>query len=348
VKISIINAQALFIRGGAEYLADSLAARAGARGHQVEMVRIPFQWNPPQAVADHMLACRMLRLDTGEPDLVIALKFPAYLAACANKKVWLLHQFRQAYDLWGSAQSSIADSPEGHGLRDLVVRADNVHLRQAKELFTISRNVAGRLKRFNGIDADAVLYPPVDRPELFRAGEFEDYFFYPSRMNSAKRQLVAVEAMRHVRSPFRLVLAGKADTEEFGREVQQRIDAWNLQDRVTLLGWLAEEEKAHWMANACAAVFLPYDEDYGYVTVEAFHCHKPVITFTDSGGTNELVTNGVNGLIVGPSPEHLADAMESLWIDRPQARAMGQAGFETLAQRHIEWDYVLDRLLAAA
>jgi glycosyltransferase involved in cell wall biosynthesis len=294
-----------------------------------------------------MLACRLLRLDTGEPDLVIALKFPAYLAPCANKKVWLLHQFRQVYELWGTDLSGIPDAPEGRGLRDLIVHADNAHLRQAKEVFTISHNVAGRLKRFNGIQADAVLYPPLDRPDLFRAGDSDDYFFYPSRLNRAKRQQVAVEAMRHVRSPFRLILAGKPDEEEYGRELKQLIERWGLQERVTMLGWLEEEEKAHWMANACAAVFLPYDEDYGYVTVEAFHCHKPVITFTDSGGTNELVADGVNGLIVEPTPERLAEAMETLWADRRRTREMGQAAFEALAHHGIAWDHVLDRLLAA-
>jgi glycosyltransferase involved in cell wall biosynthesis len=347
MKISIVNTQAPFIRGGAEYLADSTARHCRARGHQVEIIRVPFQWDPPQVVAEHMLACRMLRLDTGEPDLVIALKFPAYIAPCANKKVWLLHQFRQAYDLWGTELSGIPDASEGRGLRDLIIRADNIHLRQAKEVFTISRNVAGRLKRFNEIDADAVLYPPVDRPELFHAGKSEDYFIYPSRLNRAKRQQVAIEAMRHVRSPFRLVLAGKPDTEEFGQELQKLIEQWGLQERVTLLGWLSEEEKAQWMANACAVVFLPYDEDYGYVTVEAFHCHKPVITFTDSGGTNELVADGVNGSIVAPSPEHLAEAMESLWADRPRTRGMGQAAYESIALHGIAWDHVLDRLLAA-
>jgi glycosyltransferase involved in cell wall biosynthesis len=347
MKICIVNVQAPFIRGGAEYLADSLAGHCRHRRHEVEILRIPFQWEPPQAVAEHMLACRLLRLDTGDPDLVIALKFPAYLAPFKHKKVWLLHQFRQAYDLWGAELSGIPDVPEGRGLRDLIVRADSTHLRQAKAIFTISRNVAHRLKRFNDIDAEAVLYPPVDRPELFGQGDFDDYFFYPSRLNRAKRQHIAVEAMRHVRSPFRLVLAGKPDSEEYGQELKRSIEEWSLQDRVTMLGWVSEEEKARLMANACAAAFLPFDEDYGYVTVEAFHCHKPVITFTDSGGTTELVEHGVNGLIVDPTPEALAEAMESMWSDRRRAREQGQAAFETLARRGIAWDRVLDCLLAA-
>src|SRR5438067_4450154 len=102
MKISILNVQAPFFRGGAEALADSLAARLQRRGHRAEVVRVPFKWYPAGAIPEHMLACRLLQVGAGDPDLVIALKFPAYLAPFAEKKVWLLHQFRQAYELWAT------------------------------------------------------------------------------------------------------------------------------------------------------------------------------------------------------------------------------------------------------
>ena len=181
---------------------------------------------------------------------------------------------------------------------------------------------------------------PLDRPELFGPGESGPYFFYPSRLNEIKRQHVAVEAMRHVRSGFRLVLAGKPDTESYGQELRRRVEEWGLQDKVQFLGWISEEEKARWMAGAFAALYLPYDEDsYGYVTLEAFHSHKPVLTFTDSGGTDELVEHEVNGLMLEPTPEMLARAMEEPLVGRrprprdgprrqgdarPQADSLGQ------------------------
>jgi glycosyltransferase involved in cell wall biosynthesis len=348
MKIAILNVQAPFVRGGAEYLADSLAHQLALRGHAVDVLRIPFKWYPHQAIADHMLACRLVSLEGGRPDLVIALKFPAYLVPFENKKVWLLHQFRQVYELWQTPLAGMPDNPETRGLRDMIIEADNTGLRQVRKLFTNSKIVAGRLKRFNHIDADEVLYPPLDRPELFRRGEFGDYFFYPSRQNAAKRQHVAIEAMRHVRSPFRLVFAGKPDADDYGRELRARVEQWGLQDRVVFLGWISEEEKARWIAGARAALYLPYDEDsYGYVTLEAFHSHKAVVTFTDSGGTNELVEHEVNGLIVEPTPEALAHAMETLWADGQQARHLGEAAHATLARHRIGWDHVVDRLTAA-
>jgi glycosyltransferase involved in cell wall biosynthesis len=346
MKVSIVNVQAPFVNGGAEYLAESLADRVRGRGHRAEVVRLPFKWYPAQAVLEHMLACRMMDVGAGDPDLVIGLKFPAYLAPFPNKRVWLLHQFRQVYEQWGTEFAGLPDTPRSQGLRDAVVAADNRHLREVKGLYTNSKIVAGRLKRFNGIDVDEVLYPPLDRAELFGPGQTGDYFFYPSRQNAIKRQHVAVEAMRHVRSPFRLVLAGKPDDDAYGTRLQGLIDRWGLHDRVEMLGWVSEEEKARRMRDAFAALYLPYDEDsYGYVTLEAFHSHKPVLTFNDSGGTNELIEDGHNGLILEPTPEALAAGMESLWADRARGRDMGRAAHESLARHRIDWEHILDRLL---
>ena len=348
MRIAIVTVQAPFVRGGAEVLADGLETRLRARGHAVDVVRVPFKWYPPQTIADHMLACRLLRVDGGNPDRVIALKFPAYLVPFEDKKVWLLHQFRQAYELWGTPLAGMPDTVETRALRDMIVRADNACLRGTKGLFTISQTVADRLRRFNHIEVDDVLYHPLDRPELYGSGEYGDYFFFPGRQNEMKRQHLAVEAMRHVRAPFRLVLAGKPECDEYGQRLRADVERWGLGDRVVFLGWVSDEEKARHTAGACALLYLAFDEDsYGYVTLEGFHSHKAVVTCTDSGGTTELVEHEHNGLIVEPTPEALAAAMEALYADRRRTRDLGAAAHRTLSRRRIDWEIVLDRLTAA-
>jgi glycosyltransferase involved in cell wall biosynthesis len=347
MKICVVNVQAVFVRGGAEYLGESLVQKLQEYGHEAELVRIPTQGFPAEQVIKHMLAFRILDLMAGEPDLVIALKFPAYLMPFPNKKVWLLHQFRGIYELWETPWRAYPDTPESHRVRSLIMAADNRYLPQAKKIFTNSKIVAGRLKRYNGIQADEVLYPPLRRPEIFHPGEPGDYFFYPSRLNNMKRQALAVEAMVHVKSNFRLVLAGRADYGTYQEEFNQLIEKFGVGDKVQLLGWISEEEKARWMAGACGALYLPFQEDsYGYVTLEAFHSAKPVITLTDSGGTDELVEHEHNGLILEPTAEALAAGMERLWSARQRTREMGQAAYETLARRKIDWNYVIERLVA--
>ena len=188
------------------------------------------------------------------------------------------------------------DTSENRSLREMIIQTDNEHLREAQAIYTNSNIVAGRLKKYNGIDATNVLYPPLDRPELFGLGEYGDYFFYPSRMTAAKRQHIAIEAMSHVRSPFKLVLAGRPDCDDYGRELDRLIAKHGLEDKVVRLGWISEEDKARWMNGALAAVYIPFDEDsYGYVTLEAFHAHKAVLSFTDAGGVDELVVHNRNG-----------------------------------------------------
>jgi glycosyltransferase involved in cell wall biosynthesis len=347
MRICIANAQAPFVRGGAEYLADSLAQKLEEQGHQVASVRIPFKWYPPQTILEHVLACRMLRIPFGDPDLLIALKFPAYLLPFPHKKVWLLHQFRQAYELWGTQHQAIPNTPEGRRIREMIIQADNIHLREVKEIYTNSRIVARRLRRYNGIGVTGVLYPPLLQPEIYRWGGQRDYFFYPSRLNPMKRQALAIEAMRFVKSRFRLVLAGKADQEQYLDLLRNLVKQYRLEERVTILGWISEQEKADWMANCYAALYIPYDEDsYGYVTLEAFHSSKAVLTLSDSGGTDEVIEDGVNGRILPPSAEALAAGMEELWSARQRTIEMGQAARATLERYNIRWDHILERLVA--
>ncbi|HLZ30440.1 MAG TPA: glycosyltransferase family 4 protein [Chloroflexota bacterium] len=339
--------QAPYISGGAEVLADSLQSRLRGRGHSVEVVRIPFKWYPPDAILRHMLACRLIDLPRDRIDLAICLKFPAYMVPFPNKKLWLLHQFRQVYELWGSPFQELPDTPEGARVRDAIIGADNQFLREATAIYTNSQIVARRLKTYNGIDATEVLYPPLPNAELFSCVEYGDFFFYPSRITSTKRQELAIEAMRLVKSDFKLVLAGNPDAEAYGRDLKERIQRYGLQDRIKWLGWITDDEKAHLMARAFAALYLPYDEDsYGYVTLEAFQSHKPVITLSDSGGTEELIEHGLNGLVADPTADSLAEHMESLWSAKSRTRELGENAFQSLSTRGIAWEHVLDRLIA--
>ncbi len=336
-----------FVRGGAEVLAESLVERLVAAGHQAVIVSIPFKWYPACNIPRHILACRLFkyRPQPVDPDLVIALKFPAYCMPFENKKVWLLHQFRQAYELWGTEFDELSDSPEGRQIRSMIMAADNVYLREARAIYTNSKIVAQRLKTWNRIETTKVLYPPLHHPEDFSGGPSGDYFFYPSRLVESKRQALAIEAMRHVRSPFRLVVAGSPDNDRYERYLESLIEKYDLQNKVTMLGWISERQKADLMSNCLAVLYLPFDEDsYGYVTLEAYQSRKPVLTLKDSGGTEELVEDGVNGRVVGPSPEELAWAMEEMWAKQEAVTTMGQAGFETIGKKGITWDHIIDEL----
>jgi glycosyltransferase involved in cell wall biosynthesis len=116
-----------------------------------------------------------------------------------------------------------------------------------------------------------------------------------------------------------------------------------VSDRVTFLGNVGDDDLIGLYAGALAVIYPPFDEDFGYVTLEAFLARKPVITCTDSGGPNEFVVDGVNGFVCAPDPEALAAAVNQLAGDIARAAAMGDAGHDVA--RRITWDGVIEKLV---
>ncbi len=342
MNVAIVNNQSPFIRGGAELLAEWLADRLRRDGHGAEVIRIPFAWSPAERVVDSMMAARLIRIPN--VDRVVALKFPAYLVPHDDKIMWLLHQFRQAYDLWGTPYQDIPNTPSGHRVRDAVIEADNLHLRQVPRIFTNSSTVGARLMRHNGI-ASTVLHPPLAEPEAYWCDRYGDYVFYPSRISAGKRQVLAVRAMAHVHGAGRLIIAGPPESDGALAELREEIAYQDVEDRVTLLpGWMDEQEKRRLIAGARAIIYVPVGEDsYGYVSLEAFESCKPVLTMADSGGVLELVIDGLNG-IVAHSSVLLGAAIERVLDDEPLARRLGEAGHQRLREMDISWDHVVSSL----
>jgi len=345
MKIVVVNNCVPFLQGGAEHLADALTQKLREYGHDALLIRIPFQWEPASSIVEGMLACRLMRLPN--VDKVIALKFPAYYVPHENKVLWLLHQFRQVYDLWGSEYHSLPVTQEGLQIRDAVVRMDNLYLNQVQKIYTNSQITSRRLKTYNRIDSE-VLFPPLFEFGHFTCGEYGDYIFYPSRITRSKRQYMVVESMKYVQSGVRLVIAGKEEEAAELERIDKLIRENGLHGRVTILSrFISEQEKAALYSSALGCAYVPYDEDsYGYVTLEAFYSRRPVISCLDSGGTDVLVKDGLTGYVVPPEPKAIASAMDQLYHDRRNARIMGEAGYELVSTLNINWNNVVDRLTA--
>lgn len=346
MRVLIATVQVPFVRGGAEMLADGLHAALAAGGHEVETVRLPFKWYPPERIPEQILATRLY--DVTEScgiaiDRVIGLRFPAYILPHPNKVLWLLHQYRTAYDLWGGELCELMHAPNGESVRDAIRAADEAFIPEARAIYTIARNVAGRLKRFSGIDGQALYHPPPGA-ELFHRAAAEDFLFLPSRFNRTKRQLLIVEALGQCREPVRVRLAGLADDAGYERAIRDRIATLRLDDRVDWLDAVSDEAKADLYARCLGVVFPPVDEDYGYVTLEAMLAGKPVITCTDSGGPLEFVRHGETGLVAEPTPAALAAAMDRVWSDRAAAARWGEAGRDLYDQQGISWSRVVETL----
>src|SRR5207248_1695451 len=145
MRIVVAAPQVPFVRGGAELMAEDLVAALAARGHEAELVTIPFKWYPGTRVLDQAFLWRLVDLteSDGRPiDRVIATKFPAYAVRHPNKIAWVLHQFRQAYDYDRTELGQFSESPEDRAMRAAIERLDATALGEARKVFATSRNVA--------------------------------------------------------------------------------------------------------------------------------------------------------------------------------------------------------------
>lgn len=346
MKICITTVQAPFVSGGAELHALNLRNALLQHGHEAEIVTIPFMDSPIDYIENHIVASRLFDLTNswaGKIDLCIGLKFPAYYIPHDNKICWVLHQHRAAYELFNTEFSNIKDTPEGCHIRDVVTRADKKYLSEAKRIYSNSQNVSDRMSKYTGL-ASVPLYHPCPDMDKFYAGEYGDYILMPSRINITKRQLLAVEAMALTKSPVKLCIVGKADNDYEKQRLLKLIKDKKLGDKIKYLDFVSQEEKFKLYANARAVLFIPWDEDYGYITLEAMAASKAVITAKDSGGPLEFVENEKNGLIVDPTPESLAAAMDAIFKSKTMPKQFGEKSREILAEKDITWVHVVKEL----
>jgi len=209
-NILICTTQVPFTTGGAEAHVDGLRHALIEAGYNAEVIALPFKWYPPAEIMRSALAWRLLDLSeaNGKPiDLVIGMKFPAYLVAHERKVLWILHQHRSAYNLWGTAFDDLSTYPDGARTREWIKHCDERFIPAARKVFANSKAVAGRLKHYNNIESEPLYHPPP-LADLLRTGEQGDYVFYPSRLEPQKRQELLIEAAQYLRSPVKIVLAG--------------------------------------------------------------------------------------------------------------------------------------------
>lgn len=339
--IGICAVKIPFAKGGSDVLVDQLNQQLNFRGYRSDILNLPFQWWPKSSIIRNALAWRLLNLvdmDGRKIDLIIATKFPSYIISHPNKIVWLFHQHREAYDLYNTEFSNFTNSKEDTELRDAIIKMDKAALTECKKIFTISQNVANRLKKFNNIEGEP-LYPPPKLKNKFHNEQYGDYILSVGRLDFIKRLDKLIEAFKYLPSNIKCLIAGQGPLQE---ELEELIEKHNLKHQVSLLGFVSEEELIKLYANCFAVYFAPTDEDYGYITVESFLSHKPVITAPDSGGIIEFVRDKENGLLCNAEPKEISSKIEFLFQNKELCQEMGEQGYESV--KGLSWDRVIDKL----
>lgn len=370
-----------YMFGGAEVLWRGLVDHINeATEHDAELVGIDSREHEFFELVETYR--RFSELDLKAFDVVVSSKYPTWMAEHPRHVVYMLHKLRGLFDTYHflgmperlenapadarAIQDLMAANPRsrevlpelferllalrgappevtafpGPFIREVLHFLDDVGLAPdaIRRFGAISHTVAAREDYFPEGAAVFVAHPPTALEGL-RGGR-GSYLFTASRLENPKRVALLIEAMAHVRRPVELRIAGTGPDEEHLRALAAR------DERISFLGQVDERRLVDLYAGARAVAFLPYQEDYGLVTVEAMVAGKPVITTTDSGGPTELVDHGVNGLVVEPTAEALGAAIDSMWSLRGRlaSRRRGRAARERAAR--ITWDAVVEPLLA--
>jgi glycosyltransferase involved in cell wall biosynthesis len=343
-RVLVVTSGALFVRGGHLTIAEETCAALRRAGHSAELLITPQNRFGRQLSA--YLATWLT--DVGETadgkpvDRVISFRFPSYAVRHPRHVCWLNHRMREYYDLWERFTRGLGRRGRlKEGVRRRLFHALDRRLltRNVSRLVAQSRTIQARLRRFGGIPSE-LLYPPAPQ-RAYRTEGYGDFVFAVSRLHPLKRLDLLVEAAARMREPgLRVKIAGEG--EDAGR-LRERVRALGLDGRVELLGALGEAELVDHYARCRAVYFAPWNEDYGFVTLEAFRSGKAVVTAADSGGPAELVRHRETGLVAAPDAASVAEHLDALAGDAALAERLGRAA--ELSAREHTWERAVERLL---
>jgi len=345
MRVAVVTSTPLFVEGGHLVMARALVDAFHESGHEADLVLTPQNRFGRQGAA--YLAARLTDVGMGHNnrpvDQVVSLRYPSYAVRHPNHVCWLNHTMREYYDQWDAFSAPLSWKGRiKEGTRRALIHAADRYLlsRNVRKVFVLSGAVKGRLERWGHI-ASEVMYPPPPQ-RAYRCETYGDYIFAVSRLAPLKRLSLLVEALATPDGAgIKCVIAGEG--EELA-VLEHAVVTRGLASRVKLIGRIDDRQLLDHLARCRAVCFPPYDEDYGFVTVEAFASRKAVITCIDSGGPAELVQHDRNGKICAPRPEALAAALREMIDDTSLAERLGKAGLESVSE--MTWDRSVKRLLA--
>lgn len=381
MKIAIVAPSPVpFLIGGAEKFWGGLQYHLNElTPHVVELIKIPCRDSDFWGLIDGYE--QFSRLDLSFYDMVVSSKYPAWMVAHPNHHCYMQHTCRGVYDLYRgpTGVEALPDHPafdrllrlllEGpaersllapiftelwrlrdRGLIDagrldlntplvraLIHRLDRIGLapERIQRYSAISRTVADRADYLPAGVPVVINHHPSDLSGLHSSSY--STIFTASRLAELKRIDLLIRAFRQVDAEIEFRIAGTGSHEPELRALA------GDDPRITFLGFVPNARLVDEYAKALFVPFVPYDEDYGLITVEAMQAGKAVLTTHDAGGVRELVEDGRTGLVVAPEVAALAAAMTRLLADRAETVQMGLAGQDRAAA--INWRHTVSLLL---
>ena len=325
--------------GGAEALYRGLLNAFREASHEADEIAVESDESSFDAVLESY--ARFYALDLRDYDLVVSTKAPTFMVSHPNHASYLLHTLRVFYDMFAHEYGE--GTAEQHAQRRAIHALDRFGLRQGRirrhfsNGHTTYRRLVEASPWWQEVGFSALHHPPA--LSGFKGSRRQDFILLPGRLHRWKRAHLIIDAYKHLKRDVPLLITGTGEDEAALRKAAAG------DRRIRFLGGVSEAELVDLYADALLVPFVPRQEDYGLVTIEAFKSGKPVLTCSDSGETLEFVRDGVNGYVVEPDARAIAARLTDAIDHRRAAAAMGAAGQRSVS--HIAWEPIVEALIGS-
>jgi glycosyltransferase involved in cell wall biosynthesis len=308
--------------------------RAVCQEHGVEWLPIPFK-------SVHLSSQGGSRFAAGLKDVAGSLHGIFHLARLIRRhRIDIVHANNFKAALIGGMASMLAARP--------MIFHDRIHITHgvlgwfaamlARRIVVVSKAVAAKHGRYISRKV-RLIYNGIDVDKFSVRGEQRQTsrVCYVGRISEEKAILRLVDAAPEVldRVPdARFVIAGEPFTPDdriYLEEIRRRIDELGLAPHFDFSGYVTDVPG---LLKDIGVFALPSKkEPFGLVVLEAMAIRKPVVAF-DTGGPQEIISNGVDGILVKPGDvAAFAEAIAGLLADPVRAKRVGECARRTVTER---------------
>lgn len=222
---------------------------------------------------------------------------------------------------------------------------EKISLKKLKLIIAHSRYVAEKIGSHKIGNSKQIQVVPlgVDHSRFYPTWEEEPFLLSLGRIHPSKNLELAIYALRNVKSPEHLVIAGDVDQRfSWYKDKLERIaNEIGVSNRVKIWTSPSQEDVVHLMQKCSIFLFPSLVDTFGMVVLEAMACGKPVVA-CKAGGVTELLENC--GFALDPDPNIFAKTIEKLLLNAEMRRKSGKKSFEKA--QLFTWDGVYSSLIS--
>lgn len=320
---------------------------------------------------------KYLKMQLNQYDTVISTQPPSFAIEHKHHISLFYHHMKIYYDLSNLIQEVGLQLPYHNKAVEVIREIDSVRLSKVSTILAGSETVKTRLQDYNLLKQNIdVIYAGIDQ-ELF---DYDGPITYESpivvgRHEFPKRPELFVSAMKRLPELTGRVIGtgGRTDdvkkidkllsytTKEninipdeviwkklsngfFSNEYEQYYrNSKKIRSNIVFTGRVTKKQLIEEYSKALCVVCPAYEEDYGLTAIEAMALRKPVIACKDGGGYTELIEDGINGFVVSPTSQAIAEVIEYLNDNKELAKKMGNAAYEK--SRQFTWENTINKLV---